>query len=217
MIIMRILLQVPAGLKTKAFQFASELEAKGNVVFISCENVYGSCDLREHEARMLNVDKIIHYGHTRFMKSDIPVEYVEYREAIDVLPALEKEIGKIKEVDICLTASLQFIDNIKKVKMFLEAHGKKVVVPNQVDKEKHLYPGQVLGCFNRLPQAEAYLHIGSGNFHALGMKGKVYVLDVERQEIREIDFLEEMDNLDKQIFQLDFVILLRLKYQLQIL
>jgi 2-(3-amino-3-carboxypropyl)histidine synthase len=187
---MRIMLQVPAGLKTKVTEIVKKLEKDGNTVFVSGENCYGACDLREGEAKLLGIDKIIHYGHTRFMKSDIPVEYREIRENIDVLKILEKDWEKIEEGKICLIASLQFIDNIAEVKKFLEEKGKEVIVPKEVNNEKKLYCGQVLGCYHRLEKADAYLYIGCGKFHASGkeLEGKsVYALDVERGEIREVD------------------------------
>ena len=187
---MRIMLQVPAGLKTKVTEIVKELEKDGNTVFVSGENCYGACDLREGEAKLLGIDKIIHYGHTRFMRSDIPVEYREIRENIDVLKILGTEWEKIKEDKICLIASLQFIDNIAEVKKFLEEKGKEVVVPEEIDNEKKLYCGQVLGCFHRLKEADAYLYIGCGKFHASGkeLEGKnVYALDVEKGTIRKVD------------------------------
>jgi hypothetical protein len=47
------------------------------------------------------------------------------------------------------------------------------------------------------------LHIYSLKKELLSKKGNIQKSYL-KQEIREIDFLEEMDNLDKQIFQLDF-------------
>jgi 2-(3-amino-3-carboxypropyl)histidine synthase len=187
---MRILLQVPGGLKRKIIEIVAKLEKDGHTVFVSGENCYGACDLREGEVKLLKVDKIIHYGHTRFMKSDIPVEYREIRENIDVLPILEKEWQKISEKKICLITSLQFVDNLEGVKLFLEENGKAVVIPEGRDDEKKIYPGQVLGCCSSVPKADAYLYIGSGSFHATSKElvGKsVYSLDVERGEIRIVD------------------------------
>jgi 2-(3-amino-3-carboxypropyl)histidine synthase len=187
---MKILLQVPAGLKTKALEIASQLERDGHQVFISGENVYGACDLREDDAQKLGIDKIINYGHTQFMESNIPVEYKEIRENIDILPILEKHWQTLQEEKICLLASLQFIDNVSQAKSFLEEHGKLIIIPPEQQGSQKLYPGQVLGCACSLPEADAYLYIGSGNFHATSpsLIGKaVYSLDVEHSEIRKVD------------------------------
>lgn len=187
---MRILLQVPPGMKKEATRFAECLEREGNTVFISGENIYGACDLREEDALKLNVDKIVHYGHTRFMRSEIPVEYKEVRNIVNVLPILRKGWKCIKEDEICLLTSLQFVDVLSDVKCFLERKGKKVVLPNGEDNEKKLYTGQVIGCYQNVPESEAYLYVGSGRFHALwqSFKGRaIYVLDVEKGVIEKLD------------------------------
>ncbi len=184
---MKILLQVPEGLKTKALQLAEKLEKDGNEVLIGCEPCYGACDLRDAEAERLGCDKIIHYGHNKMLDSKIPVQYQEYRIKIDVLPILEKEFEKINKYEsIGLITTLQFLDCLNYIKNFLECNGKKV----EIGKSKRLYAGQILGCDVAAAQAvehkvDCFLFISSGKFHPLGLKTEkpFFALDVEKQKI----------------------------------
>lgn len=191
---MKILLQVPEGLKTKALEIAKKLEKKGNQVLISCEPCYGGCDLRDKEAKQLNVDKIIHYGHTKFIDSDIPVDYEEYRIDINPLPILEKNIEKINYKRIGLITTLQFVDSLEKVKEFLESKGKIVEVGKGKNDKRKLYSGQILGCdITNAKQIEnkvdCFLFIGSGRFHPLGLENEksLFVLDIEKNSLEELN------------------------------
>jgi len=185
------ILQVPDGLKRKTLEIADEL---GDVL-IDCESCFGACDLAIQEAKVLGCDKIIHYGHSKLIDSDIPVEYVELREDYDPIPVLEKDLDKIKEEKIGLISTLQFLDSLEKAKKFLEEKGKIV----KMGKGK-FYSGQILGCDISSPKSiekevEAFLYIGSGKFHPLGLAFKtekpVYVLDVEKNEINDLKELKE--------------------------
>ena len=94
---MRILLQFPEGLKSKALEEQKQLEEQGNEVFVSSASCYGACDLAIDEAKKLKIDKLIHYGHAPFIgvKTDIEVEYREYHQDID-LEVIKKHLGRIK-------------------------------------------------------------------------------------------------------------------------
>ncbi len=194
--VVRILLQVPEGLKSKATEIAAKLEKEGNEVIISAEPCYGACDLKVAEARMLGCDRIVHYGHTRFLDVDFPVEYVEHREKANPLPVLEKNYPVVREFkSIGIVSSLQFIDSILQAKAFLEGKGHKVFV-GEAKGRKHLYPGQILGCdvSNALEvenKVDCFLFLGCGKFHPLGLSLKqdkpIFALDFERGSISKVD------------------------------
>jgi 2-(3-amino-3-carboxypropyl)histidine synthase len=127
--------------------------------------------------------------------TDIPIEYVEIRDKYDPRKVLKKDVGKIKEKRIGLVSTLQFLDALDMAKKFLEEIGKSV----KIGKGKH-YPGQVLGCDISSAKAvekdvDAFLYIGSGRFHPLGIslhtEKPVYVLDVEKNEIVDIEKIRE--------------------------
>jgi 2-(3-amino-3-carboxypropyl)histidine synthase len=181
------LLQVPDGLKRKALKIADQI---GDVL-IDCESCYGACDTAINEAKILECDKIIHFGHSKLIETDIPVEYKEIREKID-LP-LEKI--NIKEKRIGLVSTLQFLDSLETVKKFLENKGKIV----KIGKGKS-YSGQILGCDISSAKSiendiEAFLYIGSGHFHPLGLalqtKKPVYFLNIENNKMEDLKQLKE--------------------------
>ncbi len=181
------ILQIPDGLKRKALDIADKL----GEVLIDCESCYGACDLAIQEAKTLGCDGIIQYGHSKLIDSDVPVEYREMREDYDPVPVLEKYSDKIRGDKIGLVSTIQFIDSLEKAKKFLEKKGKAVMI----GKGK-LYQGQVLGCDVSSAKSvendvDSFLFIGSGKFHPLGVAmgtGRpVFVLDVEKNVIYELD------------------------------
>ncbi len=190
-VIMKILLQVPEGLKAKALHLAEKLEKEGNEVLISCEPCYGACDLRDTEAERLGCEKIIHYGHNKLVESKVPAQYEEYRTRTDVIPVLRKEFNKLENYkSIGLLTTVQFIDNLSIIKEFLESNGKKA----EIGKSKRLYDGQILGCDVAAAQAverkvDCFLFMGSGKFHPIGLATKkpIFALDVEKQKIDKIN------------------------------
>jgi 2-(3-amino-3-carboxypropyl)histidine synthase len=183
------LLQIPDGLKRKSLKIADEL---GDVL-IDCESCYGACDLAINEAKALGCDKIIHFGHSKLIEADIPVEYKGLRENIDLTPLLKKI--NIKEKRIGLVSTLQFIDSLEDAKNFLEKNGKIVKIGKGGG-----YAGQILGCDISAAKeiendVEAFLYIGSGNFHPLGLALKiekpVYFLNIEKNKIEDLKELKE--------------------------
>ena len=57
-------LQFPEGLKKYAVKIADEIEKNTNskaIIFI--DPVYGACDTKEEDAKILGIDLIFHFGH----------------------------------------------------------------------------------------------------------------------------------------------------------
>lgn len=82
------------------------------------------------------------------------------------------KVGKLPQ-KIGLVASLQFVDFLDEIKNFLEKNGKKVFLEKGYQK----YAGQVLGCEQSAAKriaalVDAFLYIGDGRFHAIGVKMK---------------------------------------------
>ena len=181
------ILQIPEGLKRKALSMADDL---GDVL-IYCEPCYGACDLCIDEAKVLGCDGVIHFGHSKLIESDVPVEYNEMRQDFDPVPVLEKNIENIKGERIGLVSTIQFLDSLEPAKELLEKKGKTVLI----GKGKS-YEGQILGCDVSAAKSvekdvDVFLYIGSGKFHPLGLalqtEKPVFVLDKEKNEIYEID------------------------------
>jgi 2-(3-amino-3-carboxypropyl)histidine synthase len=181
------ILQVPDGLKRKVLKIADDM---GDVL-IDCESCFGACDLPIQEAKALGCDRIVHYGHSKMIDAGIPVDYFEIREDYDPTKVLGKEFTKIKEKRIGLVSTLQFLGSLDKAKKFLELKGKTA----RIGKGK-FNPGQILGCdissaLSIEREVDAFLFIGSGKFHPLGIALKankpVYFLDVEKNEITDVE------------------------------
>ena len=172
-------------------EIVDELTKEGHEVIVSGDTCFGACDIKEGEAKALGCEKIIHYGHTKFMDTNILVEYREVRENINPKEILEKNYERLDEFKkIGLVSSLQFIDTINIARDFLEGKGKEVFIGDCKHVEKKLYAGQILGCDVSNAKiienkVECFLHIGSGRFHALGLDTDkpVFVLDVEKSKI----------------------------------
>jgi len=170
---MRLLLQFPEGLKREAQAMASSYEKEGHEVFLSASACYGACDLALDEARAIGADKIIHVGHNRFIRKDLPieVEYSDHKIDIDVgtiakaLPLLERA------VTIAIATTVQHTHQLPQIKLFLEERGKKVLIGRG---KMAFEPGQVLGCdggaiSSVIGDADAALYVGSGLFHPLAI------------------------------------------------
>ncbi len=194
----RIYLQVPEGLKTKVQGFADIFEKEGIETIISCESMWGACDLRDHEGKVLGCDLLIHIGHAQFgdLKSEIPVLYVPFNIEFDPIPTLEKEFNKIEKYkSFNIVSTAQHVDCLPAVKGFLENKNKKVFLGKPSLSKK---PGQILGCDQSAAlegDAKCILFIGSGKFHPLGIARKtekpVFILSTDTNTIE--DFSYEMD------------------------
>jgi 2-(3-amino-3-carboxypropyl)histidine synthase len=169
----RILLQLPEGLKSKAFKLAEKLERGGNEVVVSCSPCYGACDVAVEEALRCKADRIIQYGHSSFpVRSGIPVKFVEYRTPMKFRRVLSKAVNELRGFEkVGLVTTVQHIGQLSDIKKFLEGRGKKVFVGKHSRRTR--YDGQILGCdvgsvksIER--KVDCFLYFGGGVFHALG-------------------------------------------------
>jgi len=169
----RILLQLPDGLKPSGLRLAAAIERAGATAIISGDPCYGACDIALTEAQELGADLIVHYGHTEMLKhTKVPVVYFEAHAEIPVEGVVKKAVKLLKPwKKIGLVTTIQHIDNLDEAREMLSSAGKEVYVGDACDA---LYPGQVLGC-NYLnaksiaSDVEAFLFIGGGRFHPLGL------------------------------------------------
>ncbi len=187
-----IYIQLPEGLKTKAWEIVGYLESLGKKVYVDFEPTYGFCDLRDENAKQFNCDCLLHIGHNSFgfdwlvKESKIRIIVWEYKYSLDELKtAIDETLEKVdlKEKTIGLVSSLQFLDILPYIKRKLEERGYKVVIPNNP---------QILGCnvSNALTiedRVECFLVPTQGSFYPLGLalqtNKPVYALDLERREI----------------------------------
>ncbi len=191
---MRILLQFPEGLKQKALAHAKRLEAEGNEVVISASPCFGACDLAIDEARRVGAERIVHFGHAEFGKSDFETEYVEFPmdAPLDVLPL---SIGPLEGLTkLCLFTTIQHVHQLREIKKFYETNGKEVIFNEPTGLTKR--PGQLLGCdagnVASLDGAvDAFVYFGGGTFHPVGALLRTtkpfLMVDPFRREVEFID------------------------------
>jgi 2-(3-amino-3-carboxypropyl)histidine synthase len=196
-----VLLQLPEGLKPEGPRLAKIIEGTGAVPIISADPCYGACDLATAEAERLGIDLIIHFGHAKLMKHEpISTIYVEARATITVAGAVEKSIPLLSKYGkIGLATTVQHVQTLDEAREILVRAGKTVVVG---DAGRVNYPGQVIGCdYSNVKSVandvEAFLFIGGGRFHALGIavstskptiiadpyENRAYSIDEEAQKI----------------------------------
>lgn len=183
----KVLVQVPEGLKRGALGLLDYLVKEGGInAFLSVEPCFGACDLRDREAEMLGCDVLLHVGHKDLdIKTRIPVVYYEYFMDTDFVPLLKKFAGDLAgHGKLCIVSTVQFARSLGKAKDFLERKGFEVSLG-----------GDILGCdVSNAKRHEsgigAYLFIGSGRFHPLGLQEKtarpVLFLDVERRSLEDL-------------------------------
>ncbi|MDR2719197.1 MAG: diphthamide biosynthesis enzyme Dph2 [Nitrososphaerota archaeon] len=169
----RVLIQMPQGLKPEATRIAKLVEKMGVLVLISADPCYGACDVATNEAESLGADLVIHFGHSKFVKHEaVPTIYVEARALVNVTESLEKALQLLSEYSkIGLATSIQHIQILNETREFLVRSGKTVMI----GEAGHVgYAGQVIGCDysnvkSIVDEVEAYLFVGGGFFHALGI------------------------------------------------
>ncbi|QGA54908.1 diphthamide biosynthesis enzyme Dph2 [Sulfolobus sp. E5-1-F] len=173
----RVLLQFPEGLKYFSIDIVKKLKEKLPYVdfIISGEPSWGACDIAEDEAQQVNADLIIHFGHTPYTwyYPKFPTIFINAESNLDIsesaLQSLENDISKYNGRKISLTATLQHVRLLPKIKLFLEDKGYKVDIGKP--SNKFMFDGQVLGCDYKVAEVEAdiYVIVSGGLFHALGL------------------------------------------------
>jgi 2-(3-amino-3-carboxypropyl)histidine synthase len=185
-------LQFPEGLKVYAVDLARQIENEtGSTVIISGDPCYGACDLSDKDMDGL-IDVLVHFGHTPLpLNYRTPVIFVEAHYQLESMEILKEALNLLKGKNkIGLVTTTQHLHLLDDVTSFLEENGKNVLMKEGVGTLK----GQVLGCnFSAVQDltVDAFLYLGSGNFHPLGIKlftGKpVIIADPYLNEARKID------------------------------
>jgi 2-(3-amino-3-carboxypropyl)histidine synthase len=199
----RIFVQIPEGLKPRALEIVAFLERKGFEAVISTEPCFGACDLRDHEAKMLGCDAVLHVGHTDFgLDSLLPVVYEEWASDFDPVKVLRRH--KIAYNSVGLLATAQHICSLSAVKRFLERKGKTALI----GKGRGVRDGQVLGCNYSSARVleghvDCFLFIGSGSFHMAGLAEKtkkpIFSVDAESGKFGRFEFDRDKEEVRRRL------------------
>jgi 2-(3-amino-3-carboxypropyl)histidine synthase len=194
----RVLLQVPEGLRPSAFNLSRRIEKKtSSTVIISADPCYGSCDLATSEASLLDVDLIVHLGHSRTHTNGEKYLFIEARSSLDVETVVKKAATELtNERVVGLASVVQHIGELEKARQILERTGKTVLIGERGGELG--YDGQVLGCqFQSVKsissKVDAFVVLAGGYFHGLGVRiatGKrTIVCDPFQNEVRDMEEL----------------------------
>ncbi len=175
----KVAVQIPEGLITKAKDIIGEIEqGTGASVILFAEPCYGACDLKDREAKQLGATLLVHFGHTKLIKSGLPTIYLPVHYGVkeaklekfgkSILEKMrEKKYGKV-----AISGTVQYIGFMDGVSKILDAGKIKVFVGK--GNKAVSFPGQLLGCnYSAIDDVEnkvdAIIFIGDGVFHPIGI------------------------------------------------
>lgn len=193
-----VALQVPEGLKKRAYQLAEDIENKAGVeVLVVAEPCFGACDVPGSLFDI--VDAIVNVGHSSIpsLRFDRPVIFVPAKSRIPISDQLKKAVGLLQE-PVGVLATSPHLQDLDDVLEGLENMGIRTKVGEGDGRISH--PGEVLGCnfssaSSIAKEVNSYLLIGSGTFHGLGVHlatgKKVVILDPNLEDPREIDQVKD--------------------------
>lgn len=172
----RVLIQLPEGLKPYGPRLAETIEETGAEAIIAADPCYGACDLMIEEAKGLNADLVVHFGHSPMPGFDkprhLPIVFFEAKAMLSLKPAVRKALPLLKAWKrIGLVTTVQHADQLDEAKQTLVRAGKTVAVG---DAGRLRYAGQVTGCDYSNVDAitghvDCFLFVGGGHFHAIGV------------------------------------------------
>ena len=194
----KVLVQLPEGVKQDVTMIQEKIENLGIEVVFSGETAWGGCCVNSDEARNVEADLIVHFGHAKYSDVDFPVLYIEVKDDVKLDSLLEKSLESLNDYKkIGLSFSIQHKDEIDSVRKFYERNGKEILMSEKVGHAVVL--GHVIGCeFSGLKtiqeNVDAFVVIGN-NFHSMGaalsVDKPVFLLDVYNEDVKEMRDLRD--------------------------
>jgi len=139
---------------------------------VSADPCYGACDLATLDAKTLDADLIVHYGHSEMVEQQqVPTIYMEAKAKVSVGEAVKRAIPLLKSWNkIGLITTVQHVQALDEARELLLEAGKTIAIGDAGHMKS---PGQVTGCDYGNAKAvskeiDAFLFVGGGRFHALG-------------------------------------------------
>lgn len=126
--------------------------------------------------------------------------FIEARSELDIVPPKKALVQLPKHIGLFTT--VQHVHKIENLKSALEKEGKKVKLIKGVHSR---YEGQALGCdlfkLDFSPEIEAFLYIGTGEFHPKQLlmlaKKPVFIYNPESKRFYQLD-KREVEKIEKQ-------------------
>ncbi|CAH8610613.1 unnamed protein product [Heterobilharzia americana] len=133
-------------------------------IIILGDVTYGACCIEDLTAKALNVDLLVHYGHSCLIPIDtISVLYIFVDIQIDIIHFIESVQANFeKSSRLAFVSTIQFVTSLQAVKQPLLDAGYTVVIPQCLP----LSPGEILGCTSpKVEGVDALIYLGDGRFH----------------------------------------------------
>lgn len=163
-----VALQMPEGLLMFATTIADIIEIMtGADVIIMGDVTYGACCVDDFTAKALNIDLLVHYGHSCLVPIDRTSSVKLLYIFVDIKIDPEHFIETIKynfneKQKLAFVSTIQFVTTVHMVAEKLKQCGYSVVIP----QVKPLSPGEILGCTApKLSNTDIVIYLGDGRFH----------------------------------------------------
>jgi 2-(3-amino-3-carboxypropyl)histidine synthase len=197
-----VAVQVPEGLKSSIVPLVEFLERETGATFlVSADPCYGACDVVNYELKNLDVDCVIHLGHTAIPDIEnfwIPTLYINAVSTLDVSAVVEKAVPSLEGKKIGVVTTAQHLHTLDTVASILQHHGLEPLITEGDDRISS--KGQILGCnfsvgTRSAEYVDSFLFIGSGTFHPVGLSMSTrkpviaadpYTNTVRKQEIEDM-------------------------------
>jgi len=157
-------IQLPEGLKQYSTEILDNFKEFKPILFV--DPTFGACDLRDKEAKLFGCKSLVHFGHTGMGKQKIntyfiPISYLFSDIEIDYIIS---EIKKLNSNKINLVTTINFIENIPKIKNILKKSNIEVLESRETS---HIKPHMLLGCDSSaiVNSENTIVYIGDGVFH----------------------------------------------------
>lgn len=187
----RVLIQLPEGVKQNSFDILKIFEDMNIEAIFSGETCWGGCSIAVEEAKSVNANLIVHFGHSEFAKVNFPVIYIPVKDDLDLIPLLKKSLKELKDFKkIGLSCSIQHLQDLNNIMKFYTDNNKQVLLSGKKGKVAH--EGQIVGCqYMGLKEIEnkvdCFVVIGN-NFHSMGaalsVDKPVFLVDVYNDEVK---------------------------------
>ncbi len=163
----RVAVQLPEGLKPGTAMLASALRNEGFEVVICGDACWGACDLARDA--LADADVLVHIGHTP-VTAEENVIYIPFHQDIDlgILASALPSLSTYTTVGVVTT--IQHAHQTQDMVLWLKDHGVNAVCGHGSSRTPEA--GQILGCTYAAAKnadADAYLFVGTGVFHAIGV------------------------------------------------
>lgn len=164
----KVALQMPEGLlmfSTTISDIISEFTDADTVIM--GDVTYGACCVDDYTAKALEIDLLVHYGHSCLIPVDqtsgIKVLYVFVDIKIDALHFLETvKLNFSVENRLAFVSTIQFVVTLQSSANELRKIGYNITIP----QSKPLSPGEILGCTApQVSSVDSIIYLGDGRFH----------------------------------------------------